>query len=272
MDPRSPVLLITLLILTILISGIILFSILQNDPSYNTSLFNTESDTYTVIDRFPHNPNAFTQGLVIDNGILYEGTGLYGSSSIRKIDLVTGEILQSRELSSEYFGEGITVYDNKLIQLTWRSCKGFVYEIENFESLMDFNYTTEGWGLTFTGEYLVMSDGTENLYFLNPQNFTKDYSIQVHYKGTPISGLNELEYVKGEIYANLFPTDYIVRIDPSTGNINGWLNLTGLINREQYGKTIDVLNGIAFDESANRLFVTGKFWPYIFEIGLFSLF
>ena len=271
MDHKYTVLLNVIIILVLFISVIVLFSVFEKDSSYNSSLFNIESDTYTVIGVFPHDPNAFTQGLAIDDSVLYEGTGLYGNSSIRKINLVTGEILQSRELASEYFGEGITVYNNYLIQLTWRSHKGFVYETENFELLKDFNYTTEGWGITFTGEYLVMSDGTENLYFLDPQTFTKAYSIQVHYKDTPIPGINELEYIKGEIYANLFPTDYIVRIDPCSGKVTGWINLTGLMNRENYGKNIDVLNGIAFDKSTNRLFVTGKFWPYIFEINLFSL-
>lgn len=270
MNPKYSILLTSLIILSIIISGIILFFIFKKDSSPNSSLFDSESDLYTVIDIFPHDPNAFTQGLVIDNGILYEGTGLYGNSSIRKIDLATGEILQSRELSSEYFGEGITVYDSQLVQLTWRSFKGFVYETENFTLLRDFNYPTEGWGITFTGDYLVMSDGTENLYFLDPHNFTKAYSIQVHYKDTLISGLNELEYVKGEIYANLFPTDYIIRIDPSSGRVSGWLNLTGLMDREHYEKKIDVLNGIAFDENTNRLFVTGKFWPYLFVLNLFS--
>ena len=272
MYQRFPILLVALITLVIVISGILIFFFaFKEDSSNNTSLFDTESDAYTVIEVFPHDPDAFTQGLAIDNGIFYEGTGLYGNSSIRKINLVTGEILQSRELSSEYFGEGITVYDNKLVQLTWRSGIGFVYETENFELLTDFNYPTEGWGITFTGNYLVMSDGTENLYFLDPQNFTNVYSIKVHYKDTPISGLNELEYVKGEIYANLFPTNYIVRIDSSTGRVNGWLNLTGLMDREHYGKKLDVLNGIAFDENTNRLFVTGKFWPYMFELNLFSL-
>ena len=272
MYPKYPVLLMALIILAILISGIVLFSVYKKDSFHNTSLFSIESDIYSVIDVFPHDPNAYTQGLAIDNGILYEGTGLYGNSSIRKVNCVTGEILQSRELASEYFGEGITVYDGNIIQLTWRSCKGFVYATENFESLTDFSYTTEGWGIAFTGEYFVMSDGTENLYFLDPQTFTKAYSIQVHYNGAPISGLNELEFVKGEIYANLFPTDYIVRIDPCTGKVTGWINLTGLMDWKHYGKKIDVLNGIAFDKSTNRLFVTGKFWPYIFEINLFSLF
>jgi glutamine cyclotransferase len=273
MYQRFPVLLTILITLVIVISGITIFFVFKEDSSNNTSLFDTESDAYTVIERFPHDPDAFTQGLAIDDGIFYEGTGLYGSSSIRKFNLETGEILQSRELLSEYFGEGITVYDNYLIQLTWRSGIGFVYETENFELLTDFNYSTEGWGLTFTGDYLVMSDGTENLYFLDPQNFTKVYSIQVHYKDLPIPRLrlNELEYIKGEIYANLFPTDYIIRIDPSTGSVNGWLNLTGLMDREHYEKKLDVLNGIAFDENANRLFVTGKYWPYIFELNLFVL-
>jgi len=271
MNHKYSLFLLSLIVLSLILSGIILYFIFKNDSSPHSSLFDSESDLYAVVDIFPHDPDAFTQGLVLDNGILFEGTGLFGKSSIRKINLTTGSILQSRDLSSEYFGEGIAVYDSKLIQLTWRSCKGFVYDKKNFSLFTDFSYPTEGWGITFTGDYLVMSDGSENLYFLDPHNFTKAYSIQVHYKGTTISGLNELEYVKGEIYANLFPTDYIVRIDPSTGRVNGWLNLTGLMDMENYGKKIDVLNGIAFDENTNRLFVTGKFWPYIFALNLFSL-
>ena len=252
------------------ITGITIFYLVQVTPEEKyfdfSNLSNSEYTTYSVINVFPHDSNSFTQGLTYDSGFIYEGTGIAGESSLKKINLVTGELAQSRLIPPYYFGEGITLYNDTVIQLTWRSNKGFIYDTDKFELIKEFNYTTEGWGITFTGERFVMSDGTSTLYFLDPLTFKKTHSIQVHYNGAPISKLNELEYINGEIYANVFLTDYIARINPNTGSINGWINLTGLMDQYNYGGKIDVLNGIAYDKTNNRLFVTGKYWPYIFEI------
>ena len=224
--------------------------------------------TYNITNTYPHDPTAFTQGLVFENGALYEGTGREGFSSIRKVDLTTGEILKSHKLSAKYFGEGITIFDNKIIQLTWRSNVGFVYDMNTFDLLEEFTYPTEGWGITHDGERLIMSDGTSTIYFLDPVTFDRVGSINVSENGTPIIFLNELEYIKGEIYANVWYTDSIVRIDPETGNVTGRINLTGLINPNNYAHNVNVLNGIAYDNENGRLFVTGKYWPKLFEIEL----
>jgi glutamine cyclotransferase len=274
MWPKYLLALIALSLLVGTIIGITQFQLFIKAPSEKyfdfATLSKNESIPFTIVNVFPHDPNAFTQGLAYDKGLLYEGTGIHGKSSLRKINLTTGEILHSRSIPPHYFGEGITLCNDTIIQLTWRSYKGFIYDKEKFELLEEFNYTTEGWGITFTGESFVMSDGTSHLYFLDPLTFQKTHSVQVHYDGTPISKLNELEYINGEIYANVFLTDYIAQINPSTGDVKGWINLTGLMDQYNYGEKIDVLNGIAYDKINNRLFVTGKYWPYIFEIKTIS--
>lgn len=224
--------------------------------------------TYNITNTYPHDPTAFTQGLVFENGALYEGTGREGFSSIRKVELTTGEILKSHKLSDEYFGEGITIFQNKIIQLTWKSNVGFVYDMNTFDLLEEFTYPTEGWGLTHDGERLIMSDGSSKLYFLDTVTFEQVGSVNVTENGTDIFLLNELEYIKGEIYANVWYTDSIVRIDPETGNVTGRIDLTGLINPNKYAYEVNVLNGIAYDDKNNRLFVTGKYWPKLFEIEL----
>ncbi len=227
--------------------------------------------TYNVTNTYPHDGKAYTQGLVYENGALYEGTGRWGHSSLRKVQLETGEITQIHELSNQYFGEGITIYNDKIIQLTWQSNVGFVYDKSNFELLETFTYPTEGWGITHDGTNLIMSDGTSTLYFLDPETFEQVGSLNVLDNGTPVKLLNELEYVQGEIYANVWYTDNIVRIDPQTGNVTGWIDLSGLLNTDDYNQTVDVLNGIAYDAEKGRLFVTGKWWPNLFEIELVPL-
>ena len=223
---------------------------------------------YRIVNTYPHDPRAFTQGLVFADDVLYEGTGLRGQSSLRKVDLKTGSILRVRQLAAHFFGEGITIYGNRVIQLTWRAKVGFVYDIRTFQLLDTFNYPTEGWGITHDGRSLIMSDGTSTLYFLDPQSFQQVNRLEVHTKDGPVSKLNELEYVQGEIYANVWKTDRIARISPETGEVVGWIDLEGLLRPEDRNRRFDVLNGIAYDVKNDRLFVTGKLWPKLFEIEL----
>ena len=224
--------------------------------------------SYRVVRTFPHDRNAFTQGLVFDRGALYEGTGLHGRSEVRKLDLQSGRILTTNVLPPQYFGEGITVYKDRLIQLTWRSHTGFVYDTESFRRLKTFHYTTEGWGITHDGLSLIMSNGTSKLYYLDMETFEVTGSVFVRENGVPIPELNELEYVKGEIYANVWKTERIVRIAPGTGQVTGWIDLRGLLTEKDLESPVDVLNGIAYDRENDRLFVTGKWWPKLFEIEL----
>ena len=223
---------------------------------------------YRIVNTYPHDPRAFTQGLVFADGILYEGTGIRGQSSLRKVDLKTGNILRARQLPAHFFGEGITIYGNRVIQLTWRAKVGFVYDRQTFQLLDTFNYPTEGWGITHDGKSLIMSDGTSTLYFLDPQTFQQVNRLEVHTRDGPVSRLNELEYVHGEIYANVWKTDRIAKISPETGEVVGWIDLEGLLRPEGRNRRIDVLNGIAYDVKNDRLFVTGKLWPKLFEIEL----
>jgi glutaminyl-peptide cyclotransferase len=224
--------------------------------------------SYCIVNSYPHDSNAFTQGLVYHNGILYEGTGLKGRSSLRRVELETGKILQQIDLKRQYFGEGITIWQDKIIQLTWRSQIGFVYNKNSFEKLDRFVYNTEGWGITHDGQKLIMSDGSDKLYFLDADTFEQMDFIQVRDQNKPVFRLNELEYINGEIFANVWQTDHIVRISPSTGQVLGWIDLRGLLDSESYQGKRDVLNGIAYDEEKKRLFVTGKLWPKLFEIKL----
>ena len=224
--------------------------------------------TFEVVQEFPHDADAFTQGLVIEDGVLYEGTGLFGESSLRRVDLDTGEVLEQVDLAGQYFGEGITVFGDRIIQLTWRSHKGFVYDLESFDLLEEFSYLTEGWGLTHDGANLIMSDGTNNLYFLDPVTFERVGSVAVFDGEEPVVRLNELEYIDGEVFANIWLTDDIVQIDPVSGLVLGWISFVGLLGEEDRGSSDNVLNGIAYDAEADRLFVTGKRWPTLFEIRL----
>jgi len=223
---------------------------------------------YKVVTTYPHDQSAFTQGLVFEDGFLYEGTGLHGYSTLRRIKLETGEILQIIELPLQFFGEGVTIHGNKIIQLTWQSNTGFVYDKYSFKLLQKFNYPDEGWGIAGDGKCLIMSDGTSTLHFLNPKTFEEIGQIEVSVNSTPLTGINELEYIKGEIYANIWQTERIARINPLTGQVIGWIDLKGILSPEDDSETVDVLNGIAYDAKNDRLFVTGKFWPKIYEIEL----
>lgn len=221
---------------------------------------------YKVIHSFPHDPKAFTQGLVYDRGFLYEGTGLSGKSTLRKVELKTGKVLQLIETPDRLFGEGVTLWEDTIIQLTWKSKIGLVYDRQTFQVLKKFFYPTEGWGITQDGNHLIMSDGSSFLYFLDPYTFKVVRRIQVRDEGIPIAFLNELEYIKDEIYANVYLTDRIVRISPESGLVTGWIDLQGLLPAKDRRQGVDVLNGIAYDPRGDRIFVTGKFWPKLFEI------
>ena len=226
--------------------------------------------SYNIVNTYAHDPDAFTQGLVFDDGALYEGTGLYGQSSLRRVELETGDILQIRELSDQFFGEGIAIHGDRIIQLTWQRNIGFVYDKDSFELLHEFGYSTEGWGITHDGTRLIMSDGTSTLHFLDPQTFEEVGQVEVFDNNGPVTRLNELEYIEGEIYANVWQTDRIARIAPETGRVIGWIDLEGILNVEDHSGPVDVLNGIAYDAQTGRLFVTGKLWPKLFEIELTS--
>lgn len=231
--------------------------------SKNASFF-----SYEVINIYPHERSSFTQGLSFKDGFLYEGTGLNGKSSLCKVELETGNILQIHRLSAKLFGEGIAILGDKIIQLTWMSNEGFVYNRKDFKLLREFTYPTEGWGITYDGESLIVSDGTSTLHFLNPETFEEIRQIEVFDNNGPVSKLNELEYVKGKIFANVWQTDFIAIISPGTGRVDGWVNLQGLLTAKDRSIAVDVLNGIAYDSRNDRLFVTGKLWPKLFEIEL----
>lgn len=222
---------------------------------------------YEVINVYPHDRSAFTEGLVYDGGVLYEGTGNYGRSTLRRVELETGLVQKQISLPAEFFGEGIAVWDDRLIQLTWKSKAGLIYDKESLNKTGNFTYQTEGWGITSDGKKLIMSDGTDHLYFLDPETFQVLGQIEVRDAGTAIRGINELEYIQGEIYANIWPTNRIAVISPETGNVRAWIDLRGLLPESERAG-VDVLNGIAYDAKGDRLFVTGKYWPSLFEIDL----
>lgn len=221
--------------------------------------------TYRIVRVYPHDPEAFTQGLEYLDGVLYEGTGLNGHSSIRKVALETGKVLQQRSVPPEHFGEGITIWKNDLIELTWQTHVAFVYDRNTFEPKKRFSYPGEGWGLTHDGTNLIMSDGSDQLRVLDPLTFAEKRRIKVTAVGAPLRNLNELEVVKGEIFANIWQTDYVARIAPDTGRVSAYIDLRGLLTPLERART-DVLNGIAYDAAHDRLFVTGKLWPKLFEI------
>ncbi len=226
---------------------------------------------YHIVNVYPHSSVAFTQGLVYDEGVLYEGTGLYGRSTLRRVDLETGHVLQQTHLESSLFGEGVALWKDRIIQLTWQSGLGLVYGKENLTCIGNFNYQTEGWGITSDGKRLIMSDGTDILHILDPETFVETGQIKVTANGTPLMGLNELEYIKGQIYANVWPTNRIAIISPESGEVSDKIDMQEILqeNDIQVSK-VDVLNGIAYDAREDRLFVTGKLWPKLFEIKLVS--
>jgi glutamine cyclotransferase len=238
---------------------------LQTADTVEISITSSTTPVYDFVvkNSYDHDEDAFTQGLVFDGGYLYEGTGLRGRSSIRRVELETGEVLDRHDIPDQYFGEGITIWENKIYQLTWTSGTGFVYSKATLDSLSSFSYDTEGWGLTHDGDRLIMSDGTPTIYFRDPDTFELLGEITVTDRGAPVTRLNELEYINGDLFANVWRRDSIARISLDTGEVIGWINLENL--REP---STGVLNGIAYDDSSGRLFVTGKNWYTLFEIEL----
>ena len=220
---------------------------------------------YRVVHVFPHDSEAFTQGLVYLDGLFYEGTGLNGRSTIRKVKIETGQVMQLHRLDSQYFGEGIAILNDTLFQLTWQSGIAFLYDRTTFTRTGTFSYTGEGWGLTHDGRRLIMSDGTATLRFIDPASHKEISRLTVRDGGKPVLNLNELEYIKGEVFANVWQTDRIARISPKTGEVTGWIDLKGLLPASEQAPDA-VLNGIAYDAAGDRLFVTGKLWPKVFEI------
>ncbi|HEU4981951.1 MAG TPA: glutaminyl-peptide cyclotransferase [Acidobacteriaceae bacterium] len=223
-------------------------------------------DSYRVVHAYPHDSQAFTQGLIYLDGHLYESTGMNGRSSLREVNLETGRVVKEITVPSQYFAEGLTNWGSTLIQLTWKKNVAFVYDRATFRLLKTFHYPWEGWGLTQDGKHLIMSDGSETIHFLDPDTFKQVRSIHVTDRGKPVQNLNELEYIRGEIYANVWMSNRIARISPSTGKVLGWIDLSGILPSVEVTGEGAVLNGIAYDASHNRLFVTGKDWPRLFEI------
>jgi glutamine cyclotransferase len=222
-----------------------------------------------VIKTYPHDPHAFTQGLEYYGGYLYESTGLKGASALRKVALATGAVLKQTSLPSQYFGEGLTIFRGKIYQLTWLSKTGFIYDLASFRQIGEFHYESEGWGLTHDDTSLIMSDGTNTLQFIDPVSFAVTRTMEVYAGDVAVANLNELEYIDGEIFSNVWHSSRIARIDPHSGKVLAWIDLAPLEAKEQSGDE-DVLNGIAYDREAHRIFVTGKNWPEIIEIKLES--
>lgn len=257
----------TFALLILVLGGIILLGNINNcDP---TGAPEVEYYGYTIINIYPHDPTAFTQGLTYVDGQLYESTGLKGSSTLRRVDLASGNILAEVSLPMQYFGEGMAVVNDLIIQLTWRSQVGMVYDKETLTLVRTFSYTSEGWGLTFDGIKLIMSNGSDYLQFLDPATLQQVGEVHVHEGNFSINSLNELEYINGDVYANIFLQNKIAIINPNNGQVKGWIDLTSLEGASD-GNSESVLNGIAYDAKNNRLFVTGKNWPHLYEIELVS--
>jgi len=224
--------------------------------------------SYKIIKTYPHDSKAYTQGLIFDNGFIYEGTGQYSESTLRKNKLQNNELIQSYNLHEDVFGVGIVIYKKRIFQLTWQSGIAYEFDKESFKLINKFNFSTEGWGITNLGNNFVMSDGSNTLYVLNPETFSEISRIEVYDNIGPVNQLNELELIDGMIYANVYQTDFIVIIEPSTGRVTGKIDCTSLLNKTKVKTRIDVLNGIAWDEQGKRLFLTGKYWPEMYEVQL----
>ncbi len=227
--------------------------------------------TYTLIKKYPHDPQAFTQGLVVHKGFLYEGTGQYGSSSIRKVNIINGEVEKIHRNENQFFGEGITIFKDKLIQITWREGTGFVYDLETFDMIRQFNYIYKGWGLCNDEKRLISSDGTETIHFIDPDNYIETGRLEVYDNFGPVFSLNELEYIDGKIYANIYETKKIVQIDPQTGAVLAYIDLNGLLEKKDVNGHEEHLNGIAYDKETEKLYVTGKYYSYLYEIRLIEV-
>lgn len=259
-------LIVALFLIIVVTSAIVVFAAINQwqKPTLNSPTFYT----HEIINKYPHDTGAFTEGLVYNNASLFESTGGYGTSYLRQIDIETGEVTQEYNLTSEFFGEGLTIVNDSLVQLTWLENIGFIYDMETFEVIDNFTYTTQGWGLTYDGDKLIMSDGSPTLTILDPVTYETVGQINVTDGNDPVYRINELEYINGDIYANIWQTQKIAIIKPQTGQVKGWIDLTGIYQPQG---TDDVLNGIAYDQQTNRLFVTGKNWPNLYEIRITTL-
>jgi glutaminyl-peptide cyclotransferase len=259
----------------LLVVGLALFC-LQCQPNSNTSSTNKAPTSpasgpvpkygYQIVNIWPHDSNAFTQGLILMDGKLLESTGQEGFSSLRRVDLESGRVLKKVDVPVPYFAEGLAALNGKLYQLTWQHNIGFIYDAQTFDRLGDFNYQGEGWGLATDGQSLILSDGSNRLRFIDPNGFHVTRTITVTDGNQPVRELNELEYVNGEIYANVWHDNRIAMIDPQSGHVNAWIDLTGLMPEGELQDPEAVLNGIAYDQANDKLIVTGKLWPRVFEI------
>jgi len=272
---QSPLTIAVIAVLLLALVGFFGLSMFSNGPkspevpsSNNPSATVAKKVEWEVVDSYPHDPDAFLQGLLWYENGFYEGTGLNGKSSLRHVEFPSGKVLKKIDLPQEYFGEGVALVNDHLIQLTWQSHKGFVYERESFKKIREFSYPTEGWGLTYDGKNLILSDGSSSLFFLDPETFQTVRKIDVTMNGAPLRELNELEYIDGEIWSNVWQTDKIVRINPTTGLVTSYLDMTGILTRQYRTGNENVLNGIAYDAARKRIFISGKQWPRIFEIKL----
>ncbi len=264
---KSLVIAILIIIIVIVLSASLIVIFDSSNVSANSAV---TQYTCSIVNTYPHDTSAFTEGLVYSNGFLYESSGSFnGASTLRRENLTTGEVLQEVTLPTQYFGEGIAIVNNVIIQLTWQSNIGFIYNKTTFALLGNFTYPTQGWGLTYDGKNLIMSDGTDHLYFLNPTTFQHTGEIQVHDGNTSIVNINSLCYINGEVYANIWLTNNIIIINPQTGQVKAWINLTGLpASAAINSNPNEVLNGIAYDPQGDKLFVTGKDWTNLYQIKL----
>ncbi len=245
------------------------FLLLGQQPKTNAQTLKLPIYTYEIVKRYPHDPSAFTEGLVYDHGQLYESSGQYGKSDVRRVALNTGRVLEKKVLAQDVFAEGLTLMNGKLYQLTWKNEKGFVWQLPGFKASGEFKYSGEGWGLTHDGENFIQSDGSASLSFYNPKDYSNVRRILVFStEGGLVRNLNELEWVDGEIWANIWLSDQIARINPKNGVVNAWIDLSGLRPNNLMNNSDAVLNGIAYDAKTKRIFVTGKYWPYLYEIKL----
>lgn len=258
--------------IAILIVGVIYYALRPKQPSAEVTPAIpdplAQNLSYEILATLPHDPTCYTQGLVIDEGIFYESCGLYGQSSLRLIDPATGTVQAETELDASFFAEGLALLEGKLYQLTWRENTGFVYDASTFEQLRAFNYQTEGWGLTTDGSALILSDGTNTLYWLDPGTMQIVRQVNVSYQGQSVEYLNELEFINGLIFANIYLTDTIVAVNPDDGNVVSLIDLTGLRPAQNQAMQGEVLNGIAYDSINDKLYLTGKNWPSLYEVRL----
>jgi glutaminyl-peptide cyclotransferase len=245
-----------------------LVSLLSLGGACTESSEGATADAFEVVARWPHDTSAYTQGLLLSDGVLYESTGRYGHSDLRKVDLRSGRVIASVRLADNRFGEGLALLDGRLYQLTWESGVGYVFDARTLARVDSFTYAGEGWGLTTDGKRLFLSDGSDSLRVLSPQTFDIERVVHVRYNASPLKKLNELEYVDGEIFANVYESDWMARIDPATGEVKQLLDFASLYPTEKRGPTTDVMNGIARAPTAGNLYVTGKFWPTLYEIRL----